>query len=93
MKKTNPPRTATALEYDGYRAPRVTAQGEDALADKILKLADEHDIPIRRDPKLAALLSQVDIGDEIPALLYVAVAEALAFAYTLQDELNWIEPE
>ena len=93
MKRPEPPRTATALEYDGFSTPRVTAQGDDALADKILKLADEHDIPIRRDPKLAALLSQVDIGEEIPPLLYVAVAEALAFAYTLQDELRWVEPQ
>ncbi len=91
MKKPEPPRTATALEYDGFSTPRVSAQGENAVADQILKLADAHDIPIRRDPKLAALLSKVDIGEEIPPLLYVAVAEALAFAYTLQDELRWVE--
>ncbi|WP_372750273.1 EscU/YscU/HrcU family type III secretion system export apparatus switch protein [Litorivivens sp.] len=82
---------AAALSYDGYGSPRVVAKGEAELAQEILRIAHENGVPIRKDQALTALLSQVDIGTEIPPLLYVAVAEALAFAYSLQDELRWVD--
>lgn len=87
------PKTAAALDYDGYNAPKVVARGEQEVAEEILRIAAENGIPIREDKALAALLSQVDIGAEIPPLLYVAVAETLAFAYALQDELRWVDSQ
>lgn len=83
-EKTPPASTlAVALRYDGTGAPRVTAQGEGHIAQHILKLAEEHDVPLYEDANLARLLSQVELGTEIPANLYVAVAQVLAFVYTL----------
>lgn len=82
---------AAAITYDGFSTPKVVARGEAELAEEILRLAQENGIPIRKDSALTALLAQVDIGAEIPPLLYVAVAEALAFAYTLQDDLRGID--
>jgi len=78
-KKTD---KAIALQYDGKgSAPRVTAKGSGDLAEQIIALAEEHDIPIQEDQQLVQLLAQIKLGDEIPELLYVAVAEVLAFAY------------
>ena len=76
-------RTAVALRYDGKGAPRVTASGHGLVAERILELAREHDVPYQQNVELARLLSQVELGDEIPQALYVAVAEVLAFAYSL----------
>lgn len=72
---------AVALNYDGENAPRITAKGQEELARQILELADEHEIPLRYDPELAAILSQIPLGEEIPENLYRAVAEVIAFAY------------
>lgn len=74
---------AVALAYDGERAPRVTAKGEGELARQILALAEEHDIPLHEDPALVEVLSRIDLGQEIPRALYVAVAEVIAFAYMI----------
>lgn len=83
-------RTAVSLEYDGINAPRVTASGEAEIADQILQIANDHDVPIYRDESLAKVLAKLELQDEIPASLYVAIAEILAFTYQLQD-LLWIE--
>lgn len=91
MSENKENQQAAALSYDGFSTPKVVAKGEAELAEEILRVAEENGVPIRRDRALTALLSQVDIGAEIPPLLYVAVAEALAFAYTLQDDLQWLE--
>ncbi len=82
----NKPDLAIALQYDGENAPRITAKGRSELADRILELANEHDVPLHEDPELAALLSQVPLGDEIPEALYRAVAEVIAFAYLLSGK-------
>lgn len=74
---------AVALSYDGHSTPRITATGSGDLAARILALANQHQIPLQADPELAALLSQVPLGDEIPEALYRAVAEVIAFAYLL----------
>ncbi|MEW8028391.1 MAG: EscU/YscU/HrcU family type III secretion system export apparatus switch protein [Candidatus Thiodiazotropha sp.] len=81
------PDLAIALKYDGENAPRLTAKGRGELADRILALADEHAIPLHEDAELAALLSQIPLGDEIPESLYRAVAEVIAFAYLLSGKL------
>ena len=71
---------AIALEYDpSDDAPRVIASGRGALAERIIERAQESDVPIHRDDKLADTLSRLDIGDMIPPELYEVVAEILIF--------------
>jgi flagellar biosynthesis protein len=74
---------AAALEYNADRdtAPRVIAKGRAAIADKIIALAREHNIPIHSDPGLVQLLSKLEIDEQIPVELYRAVAEILSFVY------------
>lgn len=84
--KDNGKRIAVALRYDGVGAPRVTAKGADATAERIMAIAQEHDIPLQQDKELVKLLQQVDLGDQIPEPLYRAVAQILAFAYMLKGK-------
>lgn len=86
-KRPSPPRKAVALHYSGQRAPRITASGGGVLAERIVAIAREHDVPIHEDPLLTAALAQVPLGDEIPENLYVAVAEVLAFVYFLSGRV------
>jgi flagellar biosynthesis protein len=74
-----PPRVAIALQYDKGYAPRVTAKGQGAVADRIIATAREHDIPIEEDPILAQALARIPLDDEIPEDLYRAVAEVIGF--------------
>lgn len=77
---TNPTHIAVALKYsmetDG--APIVCAKGERLMAEKIKVIAREHNIPIVEDKPLARVLYAMELGQEIPAALYAAVAEILA---------------
>jgi flagellar biosynthesis protein len=87
---TDPPKTpytAVALRYEGRGAPRVTAKGKGVVAEQILSAAKTHSIPVQEDAELAALLSGIALGDEIPPELYLVVAELLAFAYRLCGRL------
>lgn len=77
---------AVALKYDGSSAPRVVAKGNGLVAEQILALAAEHNVPIHEDPDLARLLATLDLDQEIPRALYVAVAEVLAFVYRLSGK-------
>jgi len=82
-------RRAMALGYDPRRddAPRVLAAGGGDVADRILRAAAEHGIPVREDPGLLEVLAGLDAGEEIPPAAYQAVAEILAFIYRLEEEL------
>ncbi|HZV54231.1 MAG TPA: flagellar biosynthesis protein FlhB [Rhodocyclaceae bacterium] len=83
---TNPTHFAVALKYDRERmgAPQVVAKGMNLVADKIRDLAAEHRVPVLEAPPLArALYRHADVGDQIPAALYTAVAEVLAYVYQL----------
>lgn len=84
MKKDKP--QAVALRYDGKSAPRVTAKGEGLIAQQIIKVAQEHGIPLQQDEKLTELLAQVKLNKEIPPSLYVAVAQMLAFLYYINEK-------
>jgi flagellar biosynthesis protein len=84
--KPQTPSAAVALRYDGTGAPRVTAKGRNLVAARILELAEEAGVPLYEDPDLLMLLSRLELGDEIPAALYVAVAEVIAFAYTVSGK-------
>ncbi|MGQ9552802.1 MAG: EscU/YscU/HrcU family type III secretion system export apparatus switch protein [Anaerolineae bacterium] len=77
---------AVALRYQPqvYEAPQVVASGAGAVADRILHLAQDHNVPIHEDSELVSLLAQLDIGTIIPPELYAAVAEVLAFVYRLK---------
>ncbi|MBS3909691.1 MAG: flagellar biosynthesis protein FlhB [Actinobacteria bacterium] len=88
---TNPTRLAIALKYDqaNMGAPTVIAKGQRLVAERIRALAKEHAIPIVEDKPLAqALFKSVDVDQEIPADLYKAVAEVLAFVYQLNKGLR-----
>ncbi|HTW23262.1 MAG TPA: EscU/YscU/HrcU family type III secretion system export apparatus switch protein [Candidatus Baltobacteraceae bacterium] len=84
---TNPEHFAVALEYkpDTMRAPVVVAKGRNLVAQRIKHFALWHDVPIVENRPLAqALYKTVEIGESIPANLYTAVAEILAFIYRAQ---------
>ncbi|MFQ9933467.1 MAG: flagellar biosynthesis protein FlhB [Lachnospiraceae bacterium] len=86
---TNPTHFAVALKYDLEiaKAPVVLAKGEDFLAQKIKEAAKENNIEIYENKPLArALYQSVDVGEEIPPELYQAVAEVLAFVYSLKNK-------
>ena len=78
---------AVALSYDGSNAPRVTAKGEQQLAEQIIAAAQEAGVPLYPDPELAMILSQIPLGEEIPDNLYKAIAEVIAFAYILAGKV------
>ena len=75
---------AVALKYDRQKddAPRVVAKGQGRVAENIIELAKKHDIPIKDDPDLIEVLSSLEINEDIPSEIYVAVAELLAFVYS-----------
>ena len=79
---------AVALHYDRTGAPRVVAKGKGSLGEKIIEVAREHGIPIEENEVLAGALSNVEIGDEIPAELYKAVAEVLIFVLRLSGRIR-----
>ncbi|MEK7323206.1 MAG: EscU/YscU/HrcU family type III secretion system export apparatus switch protein [Pseudomonadota bacterium] len=79
--QTTPPPKAVALRYEGKGAPRVVAKGGGEVAKHILAVAAEHGIPLHADPQLLSLLSRLELGDEIPENLYIAIARIIAFAY------------
>ena len=81
-------RSSVALSYDGAQAPVVVATGAGEVADAIRTRAEESGVPVVEDPKLAQLLSQVPLGDEIPPALYRAVAEVLVFVMQMELSLQ-----
>lgn len=92
MKRRAEPKrkSAVSLKYDPRKdkAPKVTAKGQGAIAERIIALAREHDIPVKEDPDLVQALSQVDIDREIPPHIYTVVAELLAFVYQVNEEYS-----
>jgi flagellar biosynthesis protein len=79
---------AVALHYDKTGAPRVVAKGKGSIGEKIIEVAKAHDIPIEENELLAGALSNVELGDEIPAELYKAVAEVLIFVLKLSGRVR-----
>ncbi|MCR5268660.1 MAG: EscU/YscU/HrcU family type III secretion system export apparatus switch protein [Lachnospiraceae bacterium] len=78
--KRSKPKQAIALEYDPNDvAPKIVATGRGKVAEKIIEAAQEADVPVHQDDKLADTLSKLDIGDFIPPELYEVVAEILVF--------------
>lgn len=84
---TNPTHYAVALKYDQIhmRAPRVIAKGTDLVARRIRDLARENRVPLFEAPPLARVLyNTTELGKEVPAGLYLAVAQVLAYIYQLR---------
>lgn len=83
-----PLRRSAALSYSGQGAPVLVAKGSGDVANRILRRAREHDVPIVEDEQLAQVLCQVPLGDEIPPYLYTAVAEVLSYVYRLAEAVD-----
>ena len=86
---TNPTHYAIALKYEPSRksSPVVVAKGVDELAQRIKKIAMENNVPLHEDRELArALYKMCDIGEEIPEVLYHAVAKVLAYIFSLKNK-------
>jgi flagellar biosynthesis protein FlhB len=85
---TNPTHIAIAIQYDKENmvAPQVVAKGQRLYAEYIKDLAKQYDVPIIRNVPLAWSLLELEIDDEIPEKLYIAVAEILTFVYRLKEE-------
>jgi len=87
-KESGQPKVAAAIRYDAAKdaAPRLTAKGKGHVAERIIELARQHDIPVRSDRALIQILSHLDIDQHIPPELYKAVAEILAFVYSANEK-------
>ncbi len=84
--KDSTPTQAVALTYDGQTTPYVSASGGSELAEEILKIAKENEIPIYENADLVEILARLEVGDEIPELLYRTIAEIIAFVYMLKGK-------
>ena len=82
-------RQAIALSYDGQQAPTLSAKGDDALAEAILALAREHEVPIYENAELVRLLARLELGEQIPEALYLTIAEIIAFAWQLRGKVPY----
>lgn len=83
MNNARDEKKAVALKYDGITAPKLTAKGEDELAREIMAIAEAFEVPTFQQGDLTELLYQLDLNEEIPEALYVAVAEIISFAFIL----------
>ncbi len=79
---------AAALRYDSSKesAPRLLAKGQGQSAENIIKIAELHNLPIKKDEDLIELLSKVEIDKEVPEALYKAVAEIFSFIYKVTNK-------
>jgi flagellar biosynthesis protein len=85
MKHYKPQRRAVALEYGQRSAPVMTAKGQGELAELIIEEAKKQGVFIAEDPQLVGLLGQLELNDEIPESLYVAVSVILSWVYWLKE--------
>ena len=87
---TNIRKKASVLKYDKYqdKSPKLIAKGKGVVAEHIIAEAENHRIPIKKDPSLSELLSQLEINQSIPEELYQAVAEVFAFIYSIDRKTS-----
>jgi flagellar biosynthesis protein len=77
---------AIAIAYQtGDYAPKVVAKGSGLVAEKIIALAQQNDVFVHESKELVSLLMQVDLDQHIPAELYLAIAEILAWLYQMEN--------
>jgi flagellar biosynthetic protein FlhB len=84
---TNPTHLSVAITYERneMNAPRIVAKGGDHLAFRIREIAREHQVPIVENKPVARALYTHEVGDEIPEEMFTAVAEILAYVYSLKS--------
>lgn len=84
---------AVALKYDGKSAPKVTATATGELAEAIIEQAIASEVPLFENSQLAEMLTQIELGDEIPELLYECIAQIISFAFKIQGKFppGWNE--
>jgi flagellar biosynthetic protein FlhB len=86
---TNPTHLAVAIQYDALKmnAPKIVAKGAGRIAERIKAIAYEHSVPVVENKELAQnLYKLIDIGEEVPAQFFQAVAELLAYVYKLKGK-------
>ncbi|WP_454834314.1 EscU/YscU/HrcU family type III secretion system export apparatus switch protein [Pseudomonas lini] len=86
MNDSTTPRQAIALKYDGSHAPTLTAKGDEELAEAILQIARNYEVPIYENAELVKLLARMELGESIPEELYRTIAEIIAFAWNLKGK-------
>lgn len=81
---------AAALRYKQGKdsAPKVVAKGKGTIAQRIIEVAREHNIPLKSDPQLVEVLTTIDLYQEIPPDLYRAVAEILSYVYRMSKQVE-----
>jgi flagellar biosynthesis protein len=81
---------AIALQYDKkkFTAPHVKAKGRGLVAERIIAIAKEHDIPIHSDADLTEILDKIEIEQEIPLEVYAIVAEIFSYIYKVSQKRN-----
>jgi flagellar biosynthesis protein len=78
---------AATLSYKGRKTPIISALGENEQAMAILKMAQEHDIPLYEDADLVNILSRLEVGQAVPPELFEWVASILAFSFFAKNEV------
>lgn len=89
-KERSRQKKAAALKYkmESDKAPRVVAKGRGGVAERIIAVAKENNIPIHEDCDLIEILSTLELEQEIPPELYRTIAEILAFIYRVNAPLH-----
>ena len=87
MEKESPKAVALKYDRDKDQAPRVVATGRGFIAERIIELAKQYNVPLYEDRNLVQVLEALEVESEIPAELYQAVAEVLVFIYRLNRKL------
>jgi flagellar biosynthesis protein len=91
MDKNNIIKKAVSMLYnqEGNNSPTITAKGKGEVANNIIKIATQNDIPIKQDQDLVNMLMELELNKEIPTELYQAVAEVFSYIYNLtQDKID-----
>ncbi|MDF1880141.1 EscU/YscU/HrcU family type III secretion system export apparatus switch protein [Sulfurimonas sp. MAG313] len=95
MSKNTKILKAAALKYNKEvgTAPKLVAKGKGSSAQKIIELAKQNNLPIKKDEDLVELLSKVELDKEVPENLYKAVAEVFAFVYKVTNESREVQTQ
>jgi flagellar biosynthesis protein len=83
---SNPSSNIVATFVNGTHAPTLTAKGDEELAEEILRIARDCEVPIYENAELVSLLARMELGDSIPQELYLTIAEIIAFAWNLKGK-------
>ena len=87
-EERKPLKVAAAIKNDPEKnvAPIILAKGKGSIAEEIIRIAEENDVPLYQDAALAKLLGSLELETEIPPEMYSVVAEVLAFVYKLEQK-------